>query len=445
MRAAVSMLYSFPMSFTPSIRLADNLEIASIGVWPEAVSEGVALVCKMPETAIKALHRGAKCSFFLAVVRVESLDILCLGFRVIDEPENPFTAMLPNLVSGDAPLLEQILTAEAITLHCLNELNHPMLSATCSMDRDRALAAANSLETSHRWFLTPESSRELELDAMSRAVNCALDSFAHYVYRTADDVVGDEIRMAAELPLTVDVWPSTEIFEATPTIADGPFLIGDLDEGTKFERLVQLTIDTAYRGRSYRSPQVEDGGSTRELTDVLAFDDRSICVIQAKALSVFHVQADRPSSRRAATVTKDIDGALSQLNGAMKKIRSDARIFTEDGQKLTIPDRKKAPAHAIVVLSEMYAFVDWKEVAATAIAASESEQRKALVHVMDLQELSALTSRCPDAWTFFTRLVQRWVQVKERGTSYMRTKVLETSEASENGLGLQPGRRPPSE
>lgn len=43
---------------------------------------------------------------------------------------------------------------------------------------------------------------------------------------------------------------------------------------------------------------------------------------------------------------------------------------------------------------------------------------------MDLQELSALTSRCPDSRTFFERLVQRWLQVKIKGTSYMRTKVL---------------------
>ncbi len=422
------------MGFIPSIRLAGNLEIASIGVWPEALSEGVALICKMPETAIKALHKGAECSFFLAVVRVESLDLLCLGFRVNDEPEHPFTALFPNADPEDAPLLEQILAADTVTLHCLNELNHPMLTATCTMDRQRAMAAADSLRASERWFLTPETSGDLKPKAMWRVFNDALDGFSRHVFRTTDDVLRDEIRMAAELPLALDIWPSTEIFEVTPTIADGPFLIGDHDEGTKFERVVHLSIDTAYRGQSYRSPQVEEGRSTRELTDILAFDDRSICVVQAKALSVLHVQADRPSSRRAAAVTKDIEVALSQLKGAMKKIRSDARILTADGQELTMPNRKEAPAHAIVALSEMYAFVDWKQIAAVAIADSENEQRKALIHVMDLQELSALSSRCPDAWTFFTRLVQRWVRVKETGTSYMRTKTFSTESSEERGI-----------
>lgn len=420
------------MSFIPSIRLAEHLEVASIGIWPEALTSGAALVCKMPETAIKAIHSGAPCSLVLAVVRAESLDVLCLGFRVNDEPEKPFIAMFPNVEPADAPLLEQILRAETVTLHCLNELNHPMLAATCAADRDRGSAAADALQHSGRWFLTPESTKGIELEMISWIMNKALDAFARYIFRSSADEVGEEIAMAVELPLQIDVWPSTEIFEVTPTIADGPFLIGDRDEGSKFERLVQLTIDMAYPGGSFRSPQVEDGASTRELTDVLAFDDRSICVIEAKALSVLNVQADRPSSRRAATVTKDIYAALSQLNGAMKKIRSEPRIFTAEGEELTIRDRRDAPAHAIVVLSEMYAFVDWREVAAAAIAASESEQRKALVHVMDLQELSALTSRCPDSWTFFMRLLQRWTQVKEKGTSYMRTKVLEPASSSPN-------------
>ena len=48
---------------------------------------------------------------------------------------------------------------------------------------------------------------------------------------------------------------------------------------------------------------------------------------------------------------------------------------------------------------------------------------------MDLQELSALTSRCPDSWTFFGRLAQRWVEIKIKGTSYIRTKVIPNARA----------------
>jgi len=33
-------------------------------------------------------------------------------------------------------------------------------------------------------------------------------------------------------------------------------------------------------------------------------------------------------------------------------------------------------------------------------------------------------SRCPDSRTFFERLFQRWVQIKIKGTSYVRKKVM---------------------
>lgn len=416
------------MTFIPSIRLSENLTLASIGLWPDEVQDGRAvLVCKIPETAIKALHMGTKSCFSIAVVRAESLDLLCLAFRVNDEPENPFTALMLNVSPEDAPLLQQLLTTEPIALHCLNELNHPMLSAWCSMDPARATAAADALRSSNYWLRTLEESKQHEVAALARMYDLALDSFGHHVFRSPEDAVAEEIRMSADLPLTLDIWPSSEVFEVTPTSFDGPFVIADHDEGTKFERLIQLLVDVAYPGRSCRSPQVEDGTSTRELTDVLAFDDRSICVVQAKALSVLKVQRDRPSSRRTASVTKDIKKAIGQLTGAMNKIRSDAAIFTAEGEPLALPNRKEAPAHAIVVVSEMYAFVDWRAVAAQLVAESENESRKALFHVMDLQELSALTSRCPDSWTFFGRLAQRWVQVKIKGTSYMRTKVMSSA------------------
>lgn len=412
------------MGFIPSVRLNKNLAVANIGLWPEALMDGrAALVCKMPETAIKALHRGAKCSLLLAVIRVDPLALLCLGLRVNDEPQHPFTALVLNSATEDAPLLDQILTSGSTTLHCLNELNHPMLGGSCSLEQKAATVAAEALRSSDYWLLTPESIRPFKPPDLSKMFELALDRFGREIFRSSDQPVGEEIMMFANVPLTLEIWKPTAIFEATPTISDGPFLIGDQDEGPKFERLIHLCIDRAYPGRSYRSPQVQDGKTTRELADVLAFDERSICVIQAKALSVLDVELDRPSSRRAASVTKDIKKALKQSIGAMDKIRSDAPLFTADGLPLEIPNRKESLANAIVLLSEMYAFVDWARIAADVIAASESESRKALFHVMDLRELSALTERCPSSWTFFSRISQRWLQVKIKGTSYMRTIV----------------------
>ena len=95
-------------------------------MWVESLAGGRnALVCKIPETAIKALYRGAKASFLLGVMQAEALRILCIGLGVQDEPDNPFSAIMTKNLPEDANLLAEILRSASITLHCVNELNHP--------------------------------------------------------------------------------------------------------------------------------------------------------------------------------------------------------------------------------------------------------------------------------------------------------------------------------
>lgn len=85
------------MGFIPSIKLSEAITEAGAGLWVEQLGDGrIALICKAPETAIKALHRDAACTFLLATIQVESLTILCLGLRINDEPENPSKVLMVN-------------------------------------------------------------------------------------------------------------------------------------------------------------------------------------------------------------------------------------------------------------------------------------------------------------------------------------------------------------
>lgn len=409
------------MGYIPSKRLSNAFEAASTGVYVEELQDQrVGLVCKIPDNAIKALYRGAQCSLFMAVVQAESLPILCFAFRVHDEPEHPFTVFHIDSFPETVPLLKRLLMSGATNLHCVNELNHPMLSASCQFPPELGQAAADAYSQSPNW-LTPESDKAIEPEDFHRIFKLAIDRFIHIVYQSPNALRGKHVNMAAKIDLALDIWKPIEIFEVTPTAHDGPFLIGDENEGTKLERLLHLTVDYAYAGSSYRSPGVGAGKKLRELTDVLAFDENSICVIQAKALAALNVNYQRSSTRLAANVTKDIRKGLGQLAGALGNIRSDAPLFRSDGTPLELPNRQRSLAHGIVLVSEMYAFVDWKQVALDVIQASESDFHKAMFHVMDMRELAALTARCHDGSTFFNRLCQRWMNIKMKGTGYIRS------------------------
>jgi hypothetical protein len=283
--------------------------------------------------------------------------------------------------------------------------------------------AADALRASNHWLLTLPSSKLVELPDLSRMFEMALDRFQAHIHRPPGDSVSEDVKMTATIPLNLDIWKPIEIFEITPTGVGGPFLITDEDEGSKLERSIHLVVDSIYPGNSYISPDVQERSTRRELADVLGFDLEFICVVQAKALAVLSVSSKRSSSRRTGSVEKDIKKALKQLAGALTNVRAGLPLFAHrEDTPIEIPNRKTSLAHAIVVLSEMYTFVDWKAVAASVAKFSDNDVHRALFHVLDIRELAGLASDCKDAETFSNRLVQRWLVVREKGTAYVRAK-----------------------
>jgi hypothetical protein len=411
------------MAYVPSETLNAYLIAANVGIWIERLSDArIALVCKIPETAIKATYRGASTTLLMASVRAESMTLLCLGLRIDDEPDRPFKATMINSSADDQGLLVHVLEANQTTLHCLNELNHPILSAWCGFEPATARSAATALKASRHWTLTPESSNTV-LNDLPRILSLALDRFQSHVHAPSTAALPQHVGFTAQVPMTLDIWKPSEVFDATPAHVTGPFTVDDLNEGLKLETMILAVLRSLYADRAYLSPHVQHGNNLRELADALAFDERFLCVVQAKALAVLSTDPDQSTSRRVANVTKDINKGLAQLAGAMRKIRSQSEVVTRDGTPIIIPEREVAPGHAILVLSEMYFGVDWRHVARTIATASQRESHRALFHVLDIQELAMLSTGCEDSVAFSSRLIQRWTAVQERGTAYMRSKL----------------------
>lgn len=413
------------MAYVPSVALADVLERAKAGIWFESLLDGrIGLVCKIPENVIRALYSGAECLFLFSVVEVQGFDILCLGLRIMDEPDHPFTYAVPWLLSRDptspaqeVEWLKTMLRDRSATLHCLNELNHPVLSASCKLEPARAQEGLEGLESSSPFVL----SGKIEAEDLLRLANAAMKRFQEEIYLPDDG--GAATRKTNRIPLFLELWEPTEVFEVTSIAQGGPFRIDDKDEGGKQERHLHLSLASIYAGNTYKSPTVGEGNSRRELTDIFGFDAGSICLIESKALNMLTASITRSSSRRASTMMRRVKTGLRQLGGALRAVRSDATIYDSMHQPIPIENRQTLPAHAIVLLSEMYFFIDWKLIADEVVAASENERHRALFHVIDFLELSHIIEQSNDACTFFNIMSQRWLRVKMTGTAYIRMVV----------------------
>jgi len=205
--------------------------------------------------------------------------------------------------------------------------------------------------------------------------------------------------------------------EAGFNIEVDSFALSDPDEGGGLEQSAHQLLEYLYPLNLYRSPKVKDGKSTRELTDLLAFNSESICLIEAKVLSIISTQLNRSGDRRARGVEKQIKKALQQLEGAIKKIKAREEIFTRRGQRISINSNDEALIHGIVLISSMEQLLNWREIAKWII--TKSRDNMALFHVLDLMELQRLIaySQTPDVLGF--NLCNRLKAVFDSGNAFI--------------------------
>jgi len=203
----------------------------------------------------------------------------------------------------------------------------------------------------------------------------------------------------------------------------GEFQLRDKDEGSGLEQSAHGCLESIYSQSTFRSPQVGQGKSKRELTDLIGFDNGVVCIVESKALSILGINQPRPTFKRVRSIQKDIKKAIRQLRGAIRKLRSDDEILDEQGNTIDIPNRSDSVIHALILLSEMNAPLDWKMITDALLEASD-EKRKIFFHILDLIELQRLTAYSRhSSFTFHINLLSRWGTIKQVGTAFISTKV----------------------
>ena len=408
------------MTLNPSEGLNQILQASREGVWIEELIDGsVVMVCKAPTVAITAAYRGATCSFLTSIVSVDQAQILCLGLRIQDEPENPYVVMQP-LAPSHVPRVEKLLESSTPSaIYFFDELGHCVLAASCKLQPLASNVALSGLRSSS---VTPLDEIAPDPDTLVTTLERALDAFQKRI-RGPSDGTPRPVLMSQEIPLALQMWKPIPTIEVSPTAETLEFQIDD-DEGQQLERSVYSCFDSIYPGCSFMSPEVQRGNVRRELTDVLSFDHDSnhLCVVQTKALSVLQTNASRHSRRRTSSVEKDISKALKQLTGAIRRIRNGDQIYNRQGVPIVIPDQSDCLVHGIALVSEMYVSVDWRKICDQVNALSDQRRYGALFHVLDRKELQYLGAHAKIPSVFSIFLTQRWFEVKSKGTAYLRAK-----------------------
>lgn len=338
---------------------------------------------------------------------------------------NPLTIVQPVATEKAQSEIQVMASNLPIKLYMFDELCHPLLEASCRFDSALATKAfKNAIGTCPHALGTASSDMN---------INYALE-FA----REVDDGIGifqkdlDSIRKGLSLvavPRTNHIIPLSLIVNDPPegysinAMGDSiGFTMTQGDEGAVFEQLIFFSMNELYCGQSFLRPIVKNSSRERELADLLSldYDQKIMSLVQAKAIASLQVRMDQSSEKRSTSTEKQVKKALKQLTGAIRQIRAGNQVFDCNHNTIRIPDPAKSIIHAIILVSELYPFADWKKIGSELTAISDNDEYMALFHVLDLLELQQLVTNSKSPDSFHNYLLQRWVMVKKTGTAYVR-------------------------
>jgi hypothetical protein len=205
-------------------------------------------------------------------------------------------------------------------------------------------------------------------------------------------------------------------------------LIDDIDEGNTLEDEVLITMASLFGKNIYKGARIPHKNTTRELTDILAFSEFGIFLVEAKALGVVNQESERSMERKVQGLQKQVIKAIKQLVGASKKIAENSTIYNQYG--IEIHFNKKLVPHGIILVSELLQFGDWTEIVRALQKAIN--ENNIMINLFDMKEfIRFIRYSNGDRHQFDFFLMQRFYNFIECQSIFLTSKFVERSNHKE--------------
>ncbi|GAA4293716.1 hypothetical protein GCM10023142_30100 [Anaerocolumna aminovalerica] len=356
------------------------------------------MLIKLPQVVLKSVYAGCPLALAFSILEVGNRTYLACGLVVWDDTTSPLITYQLIRSENEFNSIREGMSKKLLPIHFFDELVRPIISATSTFNSRELYSYMNNIYD----FIDVKNNEDL---------------FEKYKMQIDARIVGRDVKSVI-CKLEIQFGEPNKLF--IPLV--GKFSIDDKDEGGCLEDSVFHLIEAFYEvGNSVKSPRLNTE-NRRELTDILAWDENHTCFIEAKCLTIL----DRTiinKAKRVKNISKHLDKALNQLEGAVKKYRSNELIFNEQLEIVNIPHkRENGMIDCIVLISEMYPFLDWESIGKELIARSKSVG--AFFHVLDLSELHQLIGMSKTTTVWNANLFKRWEKVKEAKNAFVKSKVI---------------------
>ena len=356
--------------YIPSQFVSLSIESESYGVWAESYHKGCksALLVKIPSTTIKSILQGATVEIIVGETTSQVTNI-SIALMVEDAPANPFHAVITCRDQREIHGIINLLKHGKFSLTLYDETNTPVVSGEGFIHPKEGM-------TTKRFS---QESRFSTVDSLQTA-NIVLDSFSHSIDsrhkpkpRYSTVIERHQLNLTKLIPMLI-----VQVSEFGTMVRK----IDSIEEGLTQEQQLASCLEILFGSNVYHSPKVIKGKHKRELTDVLAFDDRCSYLIESKALGI-NISGYRMSeAKKVSKMIKHTRKALNQLRGCITNIRKGCEIVSGIAEQFEL--NNQLMIHGIVVLSEFIESDKWVPIIDRMISISRS--RRVCLHVMDLSE-----------------------------------------------------------
>jgi hypothetical protein len=246
----------------------------------------------------------------------------------------------------------------------------------------------------------------------------SLDRFDEAINRVNDCNTAQKIHVEEINPLISDWVVMNNHFYGE--VEHHQINVDDADEGFALEGQIWYSLDSVFGKHLYRGPQINKNGKQRELTDVLAYYELGLFLIESKTAAVFSAQENKSQEKKIASIQKQIIKGINQVVGACKALKDNYEVHDSRGQAIEL-DRNMIP-HCIVLVSEILHSGDWANVDKHMIDAAK--KNNIFLHVMDLAEfILILKTSSGKKEVFDYNLMKRFEKWVEHQTIHMRSRV----------------------
>jgi len=389
-------------------RIYSELKSENANIWYIADKFGSKVMIKAPEISLKAILRGCRLSFIFGRDDTAETVFIHAGIKIYDDVEHPLIVTGVLRFRDEHLSLETILKNESTPLQLFNELDVCVATGKITFAKDDPQRILS-------WLSAIDS---LYSGAFNQSAIASLDRF--------DESINKEHDGNTSLSINVD--------EIKPIISEWVIMnnhffgekehyqinVDNADEGFVLESQIWYSLDSVFGNYLYKGPQIIKNGKPRELTDVLAYHELGLFLIESKTAAVFSARENKSVEKKIASIQKQIVKGIKQVVGACKALKDNYTVYDSHGEVIEL-NRKIIP-HCIVLVSEILHSGDWTIIDKHMIDAAK--KNNVFLHVMDLAEFILLLKASSGKKEVFDyNLMKRFEQWVQHRTIHMRSRL----------------------